>query len=56
MSEQTIQRRAATVRRTWTGNERRQRALVSDRRCLDLLLRITTGKGCGPVWSTKTPA
>jgi hypothetical protein len=52
MSEKTIRKRAADIRQSWTKNERRQRALASQRRCLDLLVRISTGTA----WSTKQSA
>ena len=52
MSEKTISKRAADIRRSWTKNERRQRAIASQRRCLDLLVHIATGTA----WSGKQPA
>jgi hypothetical protein len=52
MSEQTIRKRAADIRRSWTKSERRQRAITGQRRSLDLLVRISTGAA----WSTKQPA
>jgi hypothetical protein len=58
MSTQTIRERAAEVRRNWTRSERRQRANASDRRCLELLLRIggVPMDRRGRTWSTKTSA
>jgi hypothetical protein len=57
MSQQTIQQRAAAIRRSWSRNERRQRAVASDHRCLDLLAKISTGTDrCRTTWSTKTSA
>jgi hypothetical protein len=52
MSEQTIRKRVADIRRSWTKSERRQRALASQLRCLDLLVRISKN----PTWSGKQPA
>jgi hypothetical protein len=51
MSERTIRKRAADIRKSWTKNERHHRALSSQRRCLDLLVRISTA-----AWSGKQPA
>jgi hypothetical protein len=57
MSEQTIRRRAASIRQHWTRSERKQRAVASDLRCLDLLVRIATGARCsGSNWPTKSSA
>jgi hypothetical protein len=57
MSEQTIQRRAANIRQQWTRSERKQRAAVSDIRCLDLLVRIASSNTrLGSNWPTKTSA
>jgi len=47
MSQQTIQRRAAAVRQTWSRRERRHRAQASQRRCWELLVRIAGLDGRG---------
>jgi hypothetical protein len=56
MSEQTIQKRAATIRRDWSRKEQMQRAVASDQRCLNLLLRLTVGAGQGAAWGSRRPA
>jgi len=57
MSQETIERRAAQVRRSWSQRERRHRAQASQRRCFDLLMRIASGLDCrGVAWSGKSPA
>jgi hypothetical protein len=40
MSETTIRRKAAEIRRSWTRCERLERAAASKRRCIELVLRL----------------
>jgi hypothetical protein len=55
MSKETIERRAADIRRHWSRNERRQRALESNHRCLDLLIRLCdANERRGPQWNAKS--
>ena len=44
MSQQVLHQRAASIRQTWSNRERQQRAVASDLRCLDLLIRLATGR------------
>jgi hypothetical protein len=43
MSQDVLRRRAAQVRESWSNSERRLRSIASDVRCLDLIVRMTTG-------------
>lgn len=55
MSKETIEKRAANIRRTWSRNERRQRALESNQRCLDLLVRLCdANERRGSQWDVKS--
>ena len=48
MSQDVLRQRAAKVRQNWSRNERRQRAVASDIRCLELIIRLATGRDCRP--------
>jgi hypothetical protein len=57
MSQELIKRRAADIRRGWSWRERRQRALASDRRCMELLVRlVASASHRGAYWAEKTSA
>ncbi len=40
MSQETIQHRAAVVRKTWTYGERLQRVVAAQKRCQQLLAQL----------------
>jgi hypothetical protein len=48
MSQDVLRQRAAKVRQNWSRNERRQRAVASDIRCLELIIRLATGREYRP--------
>ena len=48
MSQEVLHQRAASIRKSWSRNERRERAVASDVRCLDLIIRLATGRDCRP--------
>ena len=57
MSHQAVCHRAADIRQTWSRNERWRRAVASDLRCLDLLVRITASRDRRTLnWSAKPSA
>ncbi len=48
MSHEVLHQRAAKIQQNWSRSERRQRAVTSDIRCLDLIIRLATGRECRP--------
>lgn len=48
MSQETLLRRAASIRKTWSRTERQRRAVASDLRCLELIVRLTMGPRSQP--------
>ena len=44
MSQEVLHQRAAKIRKNWSRSERRQRAVASDIRCLELIIRLATGR------------
>lgn len=46
MSQDVLRQRAAKVRQNWSRGDRRERAVASDVRCLELIIRLATGRDC----------
>jgi hypothetical protein len=46
MSQKTIQMRAAEIRRRWSRGERKTRAAMGERRCLELLFQAGLVRPC----------
>jgi hypothetical protein len=46
MSHKTIRMRAAEIRRNWSRKERKNRAAVGERRCLELLFQAGLVRPC----------
>jgi hypothetical protein len=46
MSQKTIQMRAAEIRRNWSRGERKTRAAMGERRCLELLFQAGLVRPC----------
>ncbi|MBL9162145.1 MAG: hypothetical protein JNL18_05305 [Planctomycetaceae bacterium] len=46
MSQKTIQMRAAEIRRSWSRTERKSRAAMGERRCLELLFQAGLVRPC----------
>jgi hypothetical protein len=46
MSQKTIQMRAAKIRRNWSRGERKTRAAMGERRCLELLFQAGLVRPC----------
>lgn len=55
MSQKTIQKRAAEIRRNWTGAELRSRAALGERRCWELLFQTGLVRPCYAT-AKRTPA
>jgi hypothetical protein len=57
MSHETVERRAAEIRRHWSKDERRKRARASDLRCAELVSRICGVRNAtAGSWSVRKPA
>ena len=46
MSHKSIRMRAAEIRRSWSRNERKSRAAVGERRCLELMFQAGLVRPC----------
>lgn len=46
MSQKTIQMRAAKIRRSWSRSELKTRAVMGERRCLELLFQAGLVRPC----------
>lgn len=55
MSQKTIQMRAAEIRRSWSRTERKSRAAMGERRCLELLFQAGLVRPCAAEMR-RTPA
>jgi hypothetical protein len=58
MSHETIERRAAEIRRHWSKEERQRRARAGEFRCMELVAKICSAPKNVPVaaWGVKKPA
>jgi len=57
MSQDTIQHRAAEIRRHWSPQERQKRAQASEYRCVELVARLRGAKNApADSWGARRPA
>jgi hypothetical protein len=57
MSHETVERRAAEIRRHWSKQERQKRSQASDFRCMELVAKLYGMKNApAGSWGARRPA